>query len=155
MVRIITHVLALALAYASVQAGQSHLTSLHSKLTISAPTPEPSHASPALFSHDPYSIHRRSLPALKRDEPEPEPESESQVDLTEEGTCSSECGVRQVSGVKNEREALCSQVGLEATRMSPTSSFELSKLMNERCLCGMYRYCFPSYSIPEVCHVGI
>lgn len=33
-------------------------------------------------------------------------------------TCSTECGLIKVKGVKNEREALCSEVGLEATRTS-------------------------------------
>ena len=119
MVRIITYVLALALTFASTQAGT---LSLHCQIKADdlAPTPEPSHASPALFSHDPYSIHRRSLPLVQRGEEESSSEAgaETQVDLTEEGSCSTECGVRTVSGVKNEREALCSPIGLEATRTS-------------------------------------
>jgi hypothetical protein len=51
-------------------------------------------------------------------EPEAEVEKEEE-EKEEEGSCTVECGLIRVSGVKNEREALCSSVGLEATRMSP------------------------------------
>lgn len=80
----------------------------------------PSLAGPALFSHDPYSIHRRSSPPLsKRGDEDLTAELEAEDDLTEEmnlASCSTECGVIKIQGVKSEKEALCSEPGLEATK---------------------------------------
>lgn len=82
----------------------------------------PSFAGPALFSHDPYAIHRRSFsPISKRDDDDLTAELEAVDDLTEEvslASCSTECGVIKIQGVKSEKEALCSDAGLEATSKS-------------------------------------
>jgi hypothetical protein len=55
---------------------------------------------------DPLSIHKR--------EPIPESEPEPLSD-TDDMACSDVCGAHRVEGARNEREALCSIAGLQAT----------------------------------------
>lgn len=93
-----------------------------------APVPEANAAGTLLFTHDPYSIHRRSNPptfskrSLQTRDDEDESmlaDLEAEADLTEEislASCSTECGVIKISGVKSEKEALCSDEGLHATK---------------------------------------
>lgn len=93
-----------------------------------APVSQANAAGPALFTHDPYSIHRRSSPPSmkkrslsKREDDSTLAELEAEDDLTEElemASCSSECGVIKIEGVKSEKEALCSDQGLRATSES-------------------------------------
>jgi hypothetical protein len=93
-----------------------------------APAPIPFVAGPSLYSHDPYSIHRRSIPHLlaKR---ATGPDEDALIEVAEDDmagertrqasseSCSKECGLIKIPGVRNEREALCSEIGLESTRM--------------------------------------
>lgn len=86
--------------------------------------PEANAAGPALFTHDPYSIHRRGASVVRRQHLETRDndsilaELEAEDALTEEislASCSNECGVIKIHGVKSEKEALCSDEGLHAT----------------------------------------
>lgn len=58
-------------------------------------------------------------------------ELEMEDDLTGEvslASCSTECGVIKIDGVKSEREALCSGPGLEATSESSPILLECGRL---------------------------
>ena len=75
--------------------------------------------SPMLFTKDPMSVHKRSQPS--------------------ENTCVGVCGVQKIEGVHNEREALCSFEGLQATRTFPTP-LEIVMLKGTSGMRTVYRY---------------
>jgi len=87
------------------------------------PLPAPA-VGPALFRHDPYAIHRRSLVTDpeslgERSDLQPEARADAQARSVERSDadepCSAVCGMQKIEGAKNEKEALCSVEGLRAT----------------------------------------
>lgn len=139
----------------------------------------PLSAGPALFSHDPYSIHRRSFAsssltkrnlAIREDDASILSELEAEDNLEAEvslASCSTECGVIKIEGVKNEKEALCSGPGLEATSecLNPPSlelaSWEQAPILMDRAdipirdLRTVHRYDLARYEIPGISHVRV
>lgn len=94
---------------------------------------------------------------------ESEDNLEAEVSLA---SCSTECGVIKIEGVKSEKEALCSDPGLEATSKFlstlhlPPHVLEHGPAMCRaddiiRGLCPVHRYNLARYQIPRISHVRV